>query len=319
MSKPHDFLSAEQRDGSELQAKEIYEETWKWLKQIGCAAKVSPQLLERYAMCSARWIQCEEMTNRMGFLSKHPTTQKPIPSPFINIGIFLLNERRFNIMAQSGLSQAKNAKNDEFYTQYEDIEKEMNAYYEYNNDVFRDKTILLPCDDPEWSNFTKYFSANFERFGIKKLISTSYVKGYSNTQLTFFETSSEKYSEEMHNTHGKVFILERDTNHSGKIDFNDIEFEYLLDGETKPQLLDIRVFEDSTKRSVYQQQTSDARKRGVSNCPLCAIGHDGNAKKIWDIKSMDADHVSAWSTGGTTDISNCQMLCITHNRAKGNR
>ena len=96
-------------------------------------------------------------------------------------------------------------------------------------------------------------------------------------------------------------------------------FEYLLDGETKPQLLDIRVFEDSTKRSVYQQQTSDARKRGVSNCPLCAIGHDGNAKKIWDIKSMDADHVSAWSTGGTTDISNCQMLCITHNRAKGNR
>lgn len=130
-------------------------------------------------------------------------------------------------MAQSGLSQAKNAKNDEFYTQYEDIEKEMNAYYEYNNDVFRDKTILLPCDDPEWSNFTKYFSANFERFGIKKLISTSYVKGYSNTQLTFFETSSEKYSEEMHNTHGKVFILERDTNHSGKIDFNDIEFDYL--------------------------------------------------------------------------------------------
>lgn len=68
------IFSAEQRDGSELQAKEIYEETWKWLKQIGCAAKVSPQLLERYAMCSARWIQCEEMTNRMGFLSKHPTT-----------------------------------------------------------------------------------------------------------------------------------------------------------------------------------------------------------------------------------------------------
>ena len=92
MPKPHDFLSAEQRDGSELQAKEIYEETWKWLKQIGCAAKVSPQLLERYAMCSARWIQCEEMTNRMGFLSKHPTTQKPIPSPFINIGINYMNQ-----------------------------------------------------------------------------------------------------------------------------------------------------------------------------------------------------------------------------------
>ena len=76
MPKPHEFLSAEQRDGSTLQAEEIYTETWEWLKKVGCAAKVSPQLLERYAMCSARWIQCEEMTNRMGFLSKHPTTQK---------------------------------------------------------------------------------------------------------------------------------------------------------------------------------------------------------------------------------------------------
>lgn len=72
MPKPHEFLSAEQRDGSTLQAEEIYKETWEWLKKVGCAAKVSPQLLERYAMCSARWIQCEEMTNRMGFLSTPP-------------------------------------------------------------------------------------------------------------------------------------------------------------------------------------------------------------------------------------------------------
>ncbi len=92
MPKPHDFLSAEQRDGSSLQASDIYEETWKWLKKIGCASKISPQLLERYAMCSARWIQCEEMTNKLGFLSKHPTTQKPIPSPFINIGINYMNQ-----------------------------------------------------------------------------------------------------------------------------------------------------------------------------------------------------------------------------------
>ena len=92
MPKPNDFLSAEQRDGSVLQAQEIYTETWQWLKSIGCAAKVSPQLLERYAMCSARWVQCEEMTNRMGFLSKHPTTGKPIPSPFINIGINYMNQ-----------------------------------------------------------------------------------------------------------------------------------------------------------------------------------------------------------------------------------
>lgn len=92
MPKPHDFLSATQHNGSQLQAKEIYEETWNWLKSIGCTAVVSPQLLERYAMCAARWIQCEEMTSTLGYLSKHPTTGKPIPSPFINIGINYMNQ-----------------------------------------------------------------------------------------------------------------------------------------------------------------------------------------------------------------------------------
>ena len=85
---------------------------------------------------------------------------------------------------------AKTAKKDEFYTQYNDIEAEMNAYVEYNPDVFRGKTILLPCDDPEWSNFTKYFAANFERFGLKKLISTSFARGAANKQLTLFEMES---------------------------------------------------------------------------------------------------------------------------------
>ncbi len=92
MPKPHDFLSATQRDGGQLQAKEIYEETWNWLKGIGCTAVISPQLLERYAMASARWIACEEMTSSLGYLSKHPTTGKPIPSPFINIGINYMNQ-----------------------------------------------------------------------------------------------------------------------------------------------------------------------------------------------------------------------------------
>ena len=77
-------------------------------------------------------------------------------------------------MANESLSKAKEAKNDEFYTQYHDIEKEISAYLEYNPDVFRGKTVLLPCDDPEWSNFTKYFAQNFEKFGLKRLISTSY-------------------------------------------------------------------------------------------------------------------------------------------------
>ena len=74
----------------------------------------------------------------------------------------------------SNLGAAKAAKNDEFYTQYADIQKEINAYLEYNPDTFRDKTVLLPCDDPEWSNFTRFFAQNFERLGLKKLISTSY-------------------------------------------------------------------------------------------------------------------------------------------------
>lgn len=92
MPKPKDILSAQQRDGKNFMAKEIYEETWQWLKKIGCHSVVSPQVIERYAMCAARWIQCEQMTNELGFLSKHPTTGKPIPSPFINIGINYMNQ-----------------------------------------------------------------------------------------------------------------------------------------------------------------------------------------------------------------------------------
>lgn len=92
MPKPKDILSAQQRDGKNFMAKEIYEETWQWLKKIGCHTVVSPQVIERYAMCAARWIQCEQMTNEFGFLSKHPTTGKPIPSPFINIGINYMNQ-----------------------------------------------------------------------------------------------------------------------------------------------------------------------------------------------------------------------------------
>ena len=92
MPKPKDILSATQRDGKSFMAKEIYEETWEWLTKIGCHTVVSPQVIERYAMCAARWIQCEQMTNELGFLSKHPTTGKPIPSPFINIGINYMNQ-----------------------------------------------------------------------------------------------------------------------------------------------------------------------------------------------------------------------------------
>ena len=96
-------------------------------------------------------------------------------------------------------------------------------------------------------------------------------------------------------------------------------FEYILGGEKNPSLLNVRVFDKKTKQAVYNKQTITAEKDGTSNCPLCAIGNDNNSNRIWKLSEMDADHVTAWSKGGATDESNCQMLCVTHNRAKGNR
>ena len=96
-------------------------------------------------------------------------------------------------------------------------------------------------------------------------------------------------------------------------------FEFVLGGEIEVKLLNIRMFDDSTKKTVYARQTNAAREQGISNCPECAKGHDNVRTKIYKITEMDADHVTAWSKGGSTDIENCQMLCKTHNRAKGNR
>jgi hypothetical protein len=134
-------------------------------------------------------------------------------------------------MANSNLTAAKKAKNDEFYTQYRDIEKEINAYLDFNPDVFKGKTVLLPCDDPEWSNFTKFFAQNFQRFGLKKLISTSYAvdsKLYkSGYQVSMFEESAPHYDKNKTTKNGKIFILNRDLSGDGKIDVNDLEWNYL--------------------------------------------------------------------------------------------
>ena len=130
----------------------------------------------------------------------------------------------------TNLGAAKAAKNDEFYTQYADIQKEVNAYLEYNPDTFRDKTVLLPCDDPEWSNFTRFFAQNFERLGLKRLISTSYAvesKKYKNYQPTLFETESPRYDVDKTRIKGKIFELTRDTNGNGRIDIDDLEWHYL--------------------------------------------------------------------------------------------
>ena len=96
-------------------------------------------------------------------------------------------------------------------------------------------------------------------------------------------------------------------------------FEYLLGDSTEPKLLEVRFFDEATKNSVYSVQTTAANEKGISNCPLCALGKDANKTKVWKIAEMDADHVAAWSKGGKTATANCQMLCKTHNRAKGNK
>ncbi len=96
-------------------------------------------------------------------------------------------------------------------------------------------------------------------------------------------------------------------------------FEYILGGSTDTRLLEVRVFDTATSRSTYETQTKAAKEAGTSNCPLCALGTDANKTKIWTFADMEADHVAAWSKGGKTTAANCQMLCKTHNRAKGNR
>ena len=134
-------------------------------------------------------------------------------------------------MANKNLTKAKAAKNDEFYTQFYDIETEMEAYLDYNRDVFRGKTVLLPCDDPEWSNFTRYFAQNFETLGLKKLISTSFApesKTYKcGYQLSLFETESPKFDKDKTKTHGKIFVLTEDTTGDGEINLDDLQWDYL--------------------------------------------------------------------------------------------
>ncbi len=143
-------------------------------------------------------------------------------------------------MANKDLTKAKTGKNDEFYTQYHDIETEMNAYLEYDPNVFANKIILLPCDDPEWSNFTKFFAQNFERLKLKKLISTSFAPESKNIksvyQPTLFETTNPQFDDKKTIVNGKIFTLKNDRTGDGKIDVNDLEWEYLKgDGDFRSE------------------------------------------------------------------------------------
>lgn len=139
-------------------------------------------------------------------------------------------------MANKNLGNAKTAKNDEFYTQLPDIEHEMQAYVDYDPNVFRDKTILMPCDDPEWSNFTRYFALNFQLFGIKKLISTSYAPDAKAANYGVMpslfpgDEQDPKFDRDKWQTHGRIFVLDRDINGDNRIDIDDLRWEY-LDGD----------------------------------------------------------------------------------------
>lgn len=135
-------------------------------------------------------------------------------------------------MANSNLTSAKKAKNDEFYTQFRFIQNEMNAYTDEDPHVFEGKTVLLPCDDPEWSNFTKYFAQNFTKLGLKKLISTSYAPARGNApvdgQLSLFDEQGDpQYDATKTKTHGKIYTLTRDTNGDNRINIDDLEWCYL--------------------------------------------------------------------------------------------
>lgn len=145
------------------------------------------------------------------------------------------------------LSEAKRARNDEFFTQYPDIEKEISAYIDYNPDVFRGKTVLLPCDDPEWSNFTKYFAQNFVKFGLKKLISTSYAvdsKMYKYSyQPSIFEINDPKFDKIKTNKNGKIFTLTHDKTGDRKVNVDDLEWHY-LEGDGDFRSVEIKKLRD---------------------------------------------------------------------------
>ena len=150
-------------------------------------------------------------------------------------------------MANTNLANAKTAKNDEFYTQYPDIQKEINAYLDFDPNVFRGKTVLLPCDDPEWSNFTKFFAQNFELLGLKRLISTSYAPESKKYKLpyqpTLFETEQPHFDADKSKTHGKIFVLERDVTGDNRINIEDLQWQY-LEGDGDFRSKEIRKLRD---------------------------------------------------------------------------
>jgi len=192
-------------------------------------------------------------------------------------------------MSNETLTEAKRAKKDEFYTQFGDIQNEISAYLEYNPKLFKNKTVILPCDDPEKSNFTKFFSQNFQRFGLKKLISTSYAPNSKLNKYGFqgdlFDSKQSK-GKEKSDTKGKIFQLSKDINADGKINIDDIEWDFLKgDGDFNDSEI-IEMIKDGTITEGMIPKINaclDAINNGVT-----AVGIINGTKKhscLWEIFS----------------------------------
>ena len=229
-------------------------------------------------------------------------------------------------MANTNLANAKSGKNDEFYTQYSDIQKEINAYLEYDPNVFRGKTVLLPCDDPEWSNFTKFFAQNFEAFGMKKLISTSYAvesKKIKDWQPTLFETDSPYYDADKSRTNGKIFILDEDINSDGRFNINDLQWSY-LEGDGDFRSDEVKALRDEADIIVTNPPFSLFREFVAwimeAEKQFVIIGHQNavSYKEVFPLIKDNKIWLGIGFKGGATHfISNYQDIATAGNHIEG--
>lgn len=210
----------------------------------------------------------------------------------------------------SNLNAAKAAKNDEFYTQWADIEREMNAYLEFDPNTFRGKTVLLPCDDPEWSNFAKFFALHFTDFGLKKLISTSFAPDSSPTGSfyapTLFETADPRYDETKTRINGKKFVLEpKDINDDGVVNIDDLQWEY-LDGDGDFRSAEVTALRDEADIvvtnppfSLFREFISWLTEGGKR---FSAIGNSNATTYVEVFPLFQENQIWKGATGNSTDM-----------------
>jgi hypothetical protein len=213
-------------------------------------------------------------------------------------------------MANANLTAAKRARNDEFYTQWADIEREMNAYLEYDPDVFRDKVTLLPCDDPEWSNFAKFFALHFMDFGLKKLISTSYAPDSNPAgrfyQTTMFETEDPKFDPVRTRVNGKVFTLDpEDMNDDAVINIEDLQWDY-LEGDGDFRSADVTALRDEADIVITNPPFSLFREfltwlvQGDKKFSIIGSGNATTYKEVFPL--IQANKVWKGATANNTDM-----------------